>query len=529
MRMQGPSLDEGELLDAESVAGHLVDKASVFGLLAEHRRVLFPELMFADLFPSGRGRPSVPVDIAASVLVLQSLHGLSDREAMAAVRTDLRWKVACGLPIGHGGFDPSTLTYWRKRLAASASPHRIFDAVKAVVAETGVLEGKNRRALDSTALDDAVATQDTVTQLIAVIRKVRREVAGADVVVAQVCLAHNYDDPGKPQIAWDDSEARAVLVDALVGDALALLAVVREWDLDPAAAEVVALLALIAGQDVEPASGSDGTDGRWQIARKVAPDRVISIVDPDARHIHKTVHRRQDGFKAHIAVEPETGITTACELTKGAGPQAPDGATGIRLMDADDTLPAAEDLADGDVVDVLGDSAYATGEALDTITKAGRRPLVKPGPLKPAVDGGFTLDDFTVDETAGTVTCPNGLTRRITPSRSVAFGAGCRGCPLRAQCTKAKDGRNLILHKHHGLLRDHRKRAKDPAWQADYRQHRPMVERSIAWLVGNRNRKLRYRGVSKNNAWLHNRSAALNLRRLLNLGLTRHDGAWAVG
>jgi len=163
------------------------------------------------------------------------------------------------------------------------------------------------------------------------------------------------------------------------------------------------------------------------------------------------------------------------------------------------------------------------------LTKAGRRPLVKPGPLKPAVEGGFTLDDFTVDETAGTVTCPNGLTRRITPSRSVAFGAGCRGCPLRAQCTNAKDGRNLILHKHHGLLSEHRKRAKDPAWQADYRQHRPMVERSIAWLVGNRNRKVRYRGVSKNNAWLHNRSAALNLRRLLNLGLIRHDGAWAVG
>ena len=264
--MQGSPLDERELLDAESVAGHLVDRG-VFGLLGEYRRVLFPEAMFADLFPSGRGRPSVPVDIAASVLVLQSLHSLSDREAMAAVRTDLRWKVACGLPIGHGGFDPSTLTYWRKRLAASSSPHRIFDAVKAVVAETGVLKGKHRRALDSTALDDAVATQDTVTQLIAVIRKVRREVPGADVVVAQVCSAHDYDDPGKPQIAWDDSEARAVLVDALVRDALALLAVVREWDLDAPAAEVVALLALIAGQDVEPASGSDGTDGRWQIAR----------------------------------------------------------------------------------------------------------------------------------------------------------------------------------------------------------------------------------------------------------------------
>ncbi len=390
------------------------------------------------------------------------------------------------------------------------------------------MTGKNRRALDSTALDDAVATQDTVTQLIAVIRKVAREVPGAAQVVARVCSAHDYDDPGKPQIAWDDSEARAVLVDALVRDALALLTVVSGWELDEAAAEVVALLALIAGQDVEPAAGSDGTDGRWRIARKVAPDRVISIVDPDARHIHKTVHRRQDGFKAHLAVEPETGITTACELTKGAGPQAPDGATGVRLMDADDTLPAVTDLAEGEVIDVLGDSAYATGEALDTITKAGHRPLVKPGPLKPPVEGGFTLDDFTVDETAATVTCPNGLTRPITAKRNVTFGTGCVGCPLRARCTTARRGRKLVLHRHHGLLREHRERAKDPAWQADYRQHRPMVERSVAWLVAGGNRKVRYRGVTKNNAWLHTRSAALNLRRLLNLGLIRHDGAWAL-
>ena len=241
-------------MDAESVAGRLLDKGSVFGLLAEQRRLLFPEAMFADLFPTRLGRPSVPADIAASVMVLQSLHGLSDREAMAALRTDLRWKVACGLPVGHGGFDPSTLTYWRKRLAASPAPHRIFDAVKAVVAETG----KNRRALDSTALDDAALTQDTVTQLVAVIRKVARQVQGAGQVVAAVCSAHDHDDPGKPQIAWDDREARAVLVDALVRDALALLEVVSGWDLDEAAAEAVALLALIAGQDVEPALGSDG-------------------------------------------------------------------------------------------------------------------------------------------------------------------------------------------------------------------------------------------------------------------------------
>jgi hypothetical protein len=307
--VQGRPLDERELLDAESVAGHLVEAGSVFALLAEHRRVLFPTVMFADLFPSTRGRPSVPVDIAASILVLQALHGLSDREAMSALRTDLRWKVACGLPVGHGGFDPSTLTYWRRRLAASERPERIFEAVRAVIAETGVLRGRHRRALDSTVLDDAVATQDTVTQLVAVIRKVAREVPGAAAVVAERCSAHDYTDPGKPQIAWDDAQAREVLVDALVRDALALLDAVSAFEgLDARQQQAVALLALIAGQDVEPVDGSDGTDGRWRIARRVAPERVISVVDPDARHAHKTVSRRQDGFKAHLVVEPDTGL-----------------------------------------------------------------------------------------------------------------------------------------------------------------------------------------------------------------------------
>lgn len=520
--MQGRPLDERELLDADSVAGHLVEQGSVFRLLAGHRRVLFPEAMFVDLFPSGRGRPSVPVDIAASILVLQALHGLSDREAMAALRTDLRWKVGCGLPIGHGGYDPSTLTYWRKRLAASAAPNRIFEAVKAVVAESGAIKGKNRRALDSTVLNDAVATQDTVTQLIAIIRKVRRDVPGAAVVVAEKCTAHDYDDPGKPQIAWDDAEARAVLIDALVTDALALLEVLSGWDLDGPGAETVALLALIAGQDVEPADDSDGTDGRWRIRRGVAADRVISVVDPQTRHAHKTVERRQDGFKAHLAVEPVTGITTGCELTKAAGAQAADGATGIRLLTADDTISSDHP------VQVLGDSAYGTGDALAAIIGAGHVPLVKPWVLRPAVKGGFTIDDFAVDLIAGTATCPNGLTRQITERRTVTFGVGCTGCPLRARCTTSASGRKLALHVHHELQREHRQRVQDPAWQDDYRQHRPMVERSIAWLVAGDNRKVRYRGVEKNNAWLHNRTAALNLRKLLNLGLTRYEGTWAL-
>jgi hypothetical protein len=238
---------------------------------------------------------------------------------MDALRCDIRWKVACGLPIDHPGFHPSTLVVWRNRLRKSGRPERIFEAVRVVIAQTGVLKGKLRRALDSAVLDDAVATQDTVIQLIAAMRRVRREIPEAAAVIASRCRAHDWDDPGKPAIAWDDKQARDALVSALVNDANTVVAALAEVKLDPSAAQAVALLGLVAGQDVEPAEGSDGTDGRWRIARRVAPDRVISTVDPQARHVHKSVHRRQDGYKAHVAVEPESGLFTAGELTQATG------------------------------------------------------------------------------------------------------------------------------------------------------------------------------------------------------------------
>src|SRR6478735_3194213 len=177
--MQGEVGRQRELLDVEAVAGHLLPAGSVFAFLAEHRHRLFPAEMFADLFPSGRGRPSIPPEVIASVIVPQTLHGLSDREAADAVTFDLRWKAACGYAIDAAGFHPTTLTYWRRRLAASDRPQRIFEAVRDIVEQTGALAGKQRRALDSTVLDDAVARQDTVTQLIAAIRRVARDVAGA--------------------------------------------------------------------------------------------------------------------------------------------------------------------------------------------------------------------------------------------------------------------------------------------------------------------------------------------------------------
>src|SRR4051795_676537 len=518
--MQGTSPAQHGVMGAASWLDGLLPSGSVFAFLAEHRRELFPDAAFADLFPSPLGRPSVPAEVVASVLVLQALEALSDRDAVEALTFDLRWKAAVGWPVDRPGFHPTVLTLWRRRLARSDRPERIFDAVREVVTATGALSGKTRRVLDATVLEDAVATQDTVTQLIAAIRRVRREVSGAGEVVTAQCRAHDYDDPGKPAIAWTDPDARAALVDALVGDAHRLLGHLPEQQLGPRAAEAVALLALVAGQDVEPVEGGDGTDGRWRIARRVAEDRVISTVDPDARHAHKTVHRRADGFKAHLVAEPDTGLITGCTLTRASGPDTGDAAVGLGLLADDATIDRP--------VQVLGDSAYGTGEALAKLQAAGHTAVIKPWPLRPVVPGGFTAADFTVDQAAGTLTCPAGQTVAVSPvTQTAKFGSRCTGCTLRARCTTSTHGRSVLLAEHDRLQRAHRATASDPNFQAAYRRHRPMVERSIAWLTRG-NRRVPYCGVAKNDAWLHLRAAAINLRRLLTLGLTGADGHWAL-
>lgn len=504
--MQGKGDPNSELLDAAALCGHLVPAGSVHGFLAEHRRRLFPDELFTDLFPSGRGRPSVPADVVATVMVLQALEGLSDRDALAQLRTNIAWKAAAGLSLADEGFHPTVLTLWRNKLRASDRPERIFEAVRSVIDATGVLRGRTRRALDSTVLDDAVATQDTITQLIAAIRRVRRLVPMAGEVVLS---GHDYDSPAKPQIAWDDQAAKETLVSGLVNDALALITALEGVELTAEQADAVGLLALVAGQDVEPGDG----EGTWHIARRTAADRVISTVDPESRHVHKTVHDYRNGYKAHLAVEPETGLTTACVLTPA---NATDGATALGLL-----------AAEAGPVEVLGDSAYGSGKTRADLAAAGHAATIKPIPLQSAVPGGFTRDDFAVDYDANTVTCPAGHTVTLTPKLHATFGARCRACPLAARCTTAKQGRHMHLNLYDPELAAAREQAASVAFADTYRRWRPMVERSIAWLVAGGNRRLRYRGVARNNAWLYLRLAALNIRRLVNLGL-RHDNGWAL-
>jgi hypothetical protein len=145
------------------------------------------------------------------------------------------------------------------------------------------------------------------------------------------------------------------------------------------AAPAVALLALVAGQDVEPAGGSDGRDGRWRIARKVAEDRVISTVDPSARHTRKSPGARRDGYRAHAAADPETGIITDEKLTGAAGAENSDAAVAAEFVAAEAAADGDDgDRGDGDAaggqLTRYADSAYGTGDLRARSPEPGTRP-----------------------------------------------------------------------------------------------------------------------------------------------------------
>ena len=255
---------------------------SIYRLLHDQRDRLFPDELFADLF-TRVGRRSMPPSIVAVVMVLQRLEGLSDREAVDRVAFDLRWRYAAGVGESFAGFVHTVLVDMRARLRASDDPDRIFKVTTDLARAAGLVGV--RRVLDSAPLFDAVATQDTVTLIRSAIRGLLRVVdaeAGAD-VRALLTRDDDYTTAGKPVCDWDDPAAREQLVDELVNDGYRALFALRGHQLDPTARQAAELLATVVGQDIQ-----ETNDGRFVIAQGVAPDRVISTVDPQARHGHKT-------------------------------------------------------------------------------------------------------------------------------------------------------------------------------------------------------------------------------------------------
>jgi hypothetical protein len=391
-----------------------------------------------------------------------------------------------------------------------------------VATETAAMKHR-ARVLDSTPIFDAVATEDTVTQLRAAIRKllVALDKAGSPLSAAVRQALERDDDyatPGKPPCDWDDAAAREALVDALARDALAALEALDGETVPESASAAAELLCVVAGQDTEA-----GEDGVFRIAHKVAGERVISTVDPEARHGRKSRKRFFDGYKAHLSVDPDSELIDEVVVTP---------ANTHDREAAHDLLGGLAD--DEDKPEVLGDSAYADGALRDALEAKGFHVTAK-CPRVQNSTGLFTKDQFVVDLESATVTCPAGHNVAIRPRRRgggrAIFSAHCATCPLRAACTTARNGRGIEIHPHEATLQRARAEQQTPGWSEHYRSDRPVVERKIAHFVRRPwgGRKARTRGLPRVATDLETRAGAINWARLAVLGLQFDGTRWTIG
>ncbi len=484
-----------------------LSETSLYKLLAREGARLFPDELFADLY-GRRGRPSIPPRIVATVMVLQRFEGLSDREAVERFEFDVRWKYAAGdLDVNYPGFTHPVLVEMRARLRGSERPNRIFEATLAMAKERGLI-GK-KRVLDSTALYDAVATQDTVTLVRSAIRALLRVASAEHAAKIRTALRRDdtYETAGKPTCEWDDEAARETLVDALATDAYAALAALDGVTTTESERDAATLLATVVGQDIE------ATEGGFRIVDGVAPDRVISTVDPETRHGHKTEARGFDGYKGHVAIDPESEIITAAVVTAG----------NVGDAKASEALLSRELAKKDEVEEVYGDASYGTAELVEKLDAAGIEPNVKVQPPS-GQQGRYAQDRFTIDAKAHTVRCPAGVRVPLRRSKNegwrASFGAACETCSERAACTASKSGRLINLHPKYETLQRERKRQADPAWRRRYRATRPKVERKIAHLMRRRHggRRARMRGVLRVGHDFALLAGVVNLARMACLG-----------
>jgi len=492
---------------------HRVPADSFYARLGAVMEQLFRDDDLAELYCLDNGRPSLPPSLMSGILLLQFYDDVSDAEAIARLAFDLRWKVALTLGLD---FDPphsSSLSVFRSRLLEHSQERYAFDRLLAVGRAAGFLPEQVTVLIDTTPQLGAGAVQDTYTLIRKGIRRVLKaagyQAAGKRRGLATHLGAYLESDH-KAEIDWNDATARAAQLKVLVADAHAALDVALA---DSDQAEVRAagwLLTKILGDDVVTNEHGDP-----QIGRGVAPDRIISLTDPEMRRGHKSAAKHFDGRKVTVATD------AASELVLAVEPMPANRTDGAELLDVLDTVHSQTGVT---VAQVLGDTSYGTA---DNRAACAKREIALVSPLPEARDPAVDKVAFSLDLDPPSATCPAGQTTTVARARKDEQGRPiwqfffprvvCEACPLFARCVQSKtEGRTITRHYHEGLLRTARAQQATAEFKQTYRR-RAAVERKIADLVGHGLRRARYIGGVKErlqNQWI---GAVVNLKRLFRL------------
>lgn len=497
---------------------HQVPADSFYGRMGAVSDVLFPDDELATMYCPDNGRPSLPPSLMNGVLLLQFYDDVSDEEAVERTKYDLRWKVALDLALDFPGFHPTSLTKYRNRLNENGQERYAFNRFIAVGREAGFIPDRVTLLTDTTNVKGAGAVQDTYTLLRKGLRKLLKA-AGFRVPGKRQGLSPRIrglveryvDEDGKADIDWADPQQRLSHLQVLVEDVETALDLATEESDNDEVRYLGWLLTKILGDDVV-------TDekGQSQIGQGTAPDRIISITEPEMRHGRKSKAQRFDGFKVVVSTEQSS------ELLLDIADITASGSDGTHLMP---TIERTEAETAVTVERAIGDGAYGSGknraacaerdESIDLVS-----PLAKPS------DPEVHKSAFKIDLQAQSATCPQGHTTTGKPGPKqdgrptwlFTFPrATCEACPLFERCVRSKKtGRTVRAGPYEAYLQEARVRQQTKEFDTDYRL-RPAVERKIGELVMHGLRDTRYVGESKRQLqrlWL---GAAVNLKRLFTL------------
>ncbi len=510
--MLGLRTDQRGLFEADHLYLDYVGRNSFYGFLACQRGQLFNDKEFAEFYCLNNGRDSVPPSMLATALLLQTHDKVSDDEAKARADFDIRWKVALGIAVDEKPFAKSTLQLFRAHLILHEKVREVFERSLQFARQTGYLKGhRMKTALDTSYILGYGAVKDTYNLLADGIVQVVRALSALDGVRTQEWanergLERYFGSSikGEAAINWNDEKARRAFLQAIVADADRVLELARQAQgqlpAEDQKRQVIVdsaeLLGQLLLQDVE--RKYDGVGLKEGVSR----DRILCVHDPEMRHGHKSSSLRFDGYKSAVAVDTDSQLITAVDVLPG---NAPDNAGAMALVEQSEKNTACE------VEETMGDCAYGDGATRQAFVNAGRTLVAKvPGRPNKAY---FPKEDFQIDLTASTCTCPAGQVTRIRCRlKSHPDGQGgwqrpwgfafdnriCGACPLRSKCVAGKKdkGRTVSLHPQETLLQQARAFQQSPAF-TEYRKRRQVVEHRLARLVQLGIRQARYFGRVK--------------------------------
>ena len=521
--MLGRRKPQQSLFDAIGLP-HRVPTDSFYGRMAAVSDVLFSDDDLKELYCLDNGRPSLPPSLMSGVLLLQFYDDVSDEEAVERLQFDLRWKVALHLPLDYPGFDPSSLTYFRRRLVEHGRERYAFDRLVAVGRAAGFIPDTVTLLIDATPVKGAGAVQDTYTLLRKGVRKLLKaagyQVAGKRQGLSpqvRTMIERYVDHDRKAKIDWSNPQERAAQLKVLVTDADAALELVASDSDNEDVCSIGWLLTKILGDDVVTDEQGDP-----QIGQGTAPDRVISLTEPDMRHGHKSKARRFDGFKALVTTEQSS------EMIVDIGDIPATGSEGAHLLPAVERI---ETQAGVRVKQVIGDGAFGSGELRAACASYNNgRTIDLVSPMAQPQDAEVAKSAFQLDLGKYTAVCPQGhkVVGRPGPKEDgqptylFTFPrAVCEACPLFGRCVHSKKtGRTVRTGAYESYLQAARAQQQTEAFKQLYRL-RPAIERKQAELVQNGLRGTRYLGQRKRGLQRLWTGAAVNLRRLFVLAQAR--------